>query len=383
MAQPEANSVHWQHVALEVERARARQSALLANVDDSLIDAVSLSSCDSLHDVVDADADAERNALSEAEADYLAAIDALDRTGQPELAGRTLGNLGLLRWWQGRNDDARRCYDDALQRLRAHGSMAFEAVVLGNRTILEVEAQRLPEAAAGYEQVLALHKAMGNVMFEGVVSGNLAEVWEQLGQHERAHQAYERSLHLHRLCGDTMSEGLVLGNLGQLLLEEGDVAASRDVLEHSAALLVDAPPLYAALASGVASLAAQADGDLAAARDHLLHAQPSLAQVGAAVVQRFVWARSACVWADLGQVAEAEAFLEQAEAADTSEPPGALEAARAHLARARGDDPRTHLDALRALAEGSAAGRDPRIAWRILSESQPVSAPRSSRAPEG
>ena len=69
MAQPEANSVHWQHVALEVERARARQSALLANVDDSLIDAVSLSSCDSLHDAVDADADAERNALSEAEAD--------------------------------------------------------------------------------------------------------------------------------------------------------------------------------------------------------------------------------------------------------------------------------------------------------------------------
>ena len=67
--------------------------------------------------------------------------------------------------------------------------------------------------------------------------------------------------------------------------------------------------------------------------------------------------------ADLGDVDRARTFLDRAEAVDSEEPRGVLEAARAHLARAAGDDPTPHLDALRAIVP--TADRDARVALQI------------------
>jgi len=142
------------------------------------------------------------------------------------------------------------------------------------------------------------------------------------------------------------------------------------VLDDAAAALADGPPLYATVAAAVASIPHHLRGDTASAATLLQRALDRLDEVGAPAMQRFVWARAAAVWADRGQIDEAARFLALAEGTEGDEPIGVLEAARAHVARARGLDATVPQRALQALADGAEA-RDARFALRVFTATAP------------
>jgi len=188
-------------------------------------------------------------------------------------------------------------------------------VTLGNTAVF---LGRPDDGMAHYLEALELHRRLGNRRSEGYVLGNIASIHTREGRSELAERARSEALAIHRATGNRRHEGILLRGVALTAVEAGRLEEGRSVLLDSRAQLVEA-------------------------RDALwiAHVDAALARV-----HRY-----------LGELSQADALLDEAEAA--YDRMGARDILcdawlqRVNLALARGHDPADWVARIEAAAEGA------------------------------
>ncbi len=155
---------------------------------------------------------------------------ALDRLNAPGVAddtsarGRCIGNLGALAHDEGDLTGAARLYRQAMALFEPSGEARRLAHVTGNLAVLEQELGRRSEALRLYERAIALLEPIRDARILAISLGNLGVLKLELGEAERAVALHERSLALLAGSGDARSHALCAGRLGSALAVLGRVA---------------------------------------------------------------------------------------------------------------------------------------------------------------
>jgi len=150
---------------------------------------------------------------------------ALKRTlDDREQIGRTLSNIGQVRWLQGRFIEALAAYDEALTIFDALGSPYLRAAAINGRSLVYDEIGDYRRSREGYERALALYTEAGEEESDGAsdARGNLGGVSLLLGRFDEAERHYTTSLAISEKLGDRQRTSLDLGNLGLCALGRGD-----------------------------------------------------------------------------------------------------------------------------------------------------------------
>jgi hypothetical protein len=111
-----------------------------------------------------------------------------------------LGNLGVVRHGEGRLEDARALFEQALALHRRTGDRAMEANNRVNLGSVLVAAGRLDEAEPHLREGLVLERAVGNRRFEGLALANLATAAHERRALRDARDLYQAALTVWREC---------------------------------------------------------------------------------------------------------------------------------------------------------------------------------------
>jgi ATP/maltotriose-dependent transcriptional regulator MalT len=173
----------------------------------------------------------------------------LDRPeGQP-LRARALALYGdgLLAFWQGAHEDARRRNEAALEAARATGdleALAFAHIGLGRVAFEDGDYARARDLAV---QARDYTRTLQPAMEQGALHGH-AQASRMLGDDDGAAASFEESLALNRRVGDEGMVAVELHNLGHVEIRRGNV----DVAERYFTELAEHPstddPYSAAMA---------------------------------------------------------------------------------------------------------------------------------------
>ena len=193
--------------------------------------------------------------------------------GLLKMQGNALCNMGLIHLYQSRLDEAERCYEHALNRIRSLDCPYLEARILTGLGGVRQTQQRMEEARTLFERSLTKHREMGSrlhvcrllldmgdlegtlgrhqvqmahfqealdlalelgsVWLEGVARGHLANSYRRLGQLEQAEACFQTALGIHRKVGNRRFEGIVVGNYGGLLWMTGRVEEATACYEEA------------------------------------------------------------------------------------------------------------------------------------------------------
>ena len=106
----------------------------------------------------------------------------------------------------------------------------------GNLGILHQQQGRMEEARSHYDQALAIHREVGNRRFEGLELGNLGNLHREQRRFQEAHAHYEQALAILREVGQRRFEGIVLRDLSDLFVQQGRINEARETLRAGEAL---------------------------------------------------------------------------------------------------------------------------------------------------
>ncbi|MBU0491100.1 MAG: tetratricopeptide repeat protein [Chloroflexi bacterium] len=211
----------------------------------------------------------------EAEADYGAALDLGERSGDAAAVARCQRALGILCrlrgdypaalawlapardtqaalgdqaglartvietgsvWWRlGEYDSARQELEAGLALARALADQSAAAQALNDLGNVAYH-QGDPAARAWFEASLALRRELGDQRGIAHALGNLGMVVDEQGDYAAARAWFEESLALFHQVGDQRGISLTLNNLGIVAHEQGDYAAARALYEESLTL---------------------------------------------------------------------------------------------------------------------------------------------------
>ena len=186
-------------------------------------------------------------------------------------------DLGVMHHGRRELDEARECYDQALERAREQGERRAEGLVIGNLGALSHDTGNFEEASRYYADALDVLREVGDVRHTGLFLTNLGVLDQEQGRSDRARKNYGRALTLLQQCGDYRYEAVCLGNLGVLEHDAGNLDAARGHHEYALALLHEVGPVRSEALSGArlgAVLAAQ--GELAEAEERFDAAERSV-----------------------------------------------------------------------------------------------------------
>ncbi|NUO53365.1 MAG: tetratricopeptide repeat protein, partial [Polyangiaceae bacterium] len=152
----------------------------------------------------------ERGRLEEAvgalDASARSFIDARSRfrhAGSVRMHGIALQNLGVVRLAQGRLEEARSIFEEALELHQMAHDPASAADNLLNTVSVHLALGRLDRAEDVTIRALEEERRLGNRRFEGLALGNLALIAHERGSWQVAFDRYQRTLTLFRETGDT------------------------------------------------------------------------------------------------------------------------------------------------------------------------------------
>jgi predicted negative regulator of RcsB-dependent stress response len=141
------------------------------------------------------------------------------------------GNLGIVHHWQDRDDEAKRCYRDALDIALEVGDRREEAVDRINLALLLLDEGALDEARAEFETALQIQRAAGHRQYVGNVLGSLASLELLEGNTAGARRRFEEVLSIFRELGHRRYECATHRYLGTVALEEGDLPRALECLQ--------------------------------------------------------------------------------------------------------------------------------------------------------
>ncbi|HYC91449.1 MAG TPA: protein kinase [Thermoanaerobaculia bacterium] len=270
-----------------------------------------------------------------AEASAREALQIARGLGDRELHARALSLLGHASWRMGRLDEARTQFDEGLRIAVALHDVRKQAQFHNNLGVL---ADSIPDPALAekhFTRAAALADRMNDRYLSATIVGNLAGVYAARGDFARAEEMTRRQIVLTREIGDTASSVYGLVNRGLYLWAQGKereaVAATREAA--AVAAQVGNPRVEAVILANL-GVAETKLGDLEAARAHNAAALQKLATLADPEVARDVHLALAYTAIRGGALAEAERWLDRAEAWRVSD---RCHLYRARLAYARGD----------------------------------------------
>jgi serine/threonine protein kinase/predicted ATPase len=302
--------------------------------------------------------DAPAGRTQRALADLAMCLEDARGRGDVHREGSTLLDEGVVHHLERAWDQARRCYESALDRLDAPGVLddpAARGRCIGNLGALAHDEGDLAGAARFYRQAMALFEPSGEVRRLAHVTGNLAVLEQELGRRAEARRLYERAIALLEPLRDARILAIALGNFGVLQLELGDAGRAVALHERSLALLAGSGDLRSrALCAGRLAAALAVLGRVAEAEVRLAEAERTAADVDRVLTEAIALTQG---FVDIALANEAmtDSRLETAAAA--------LAAARARMDRVakardgaaafcdRSDDIRSTLRILRPILE--------------------------------
>ncbi len=131
-----------------------------------------------------------------------------------QLEADILRNKGIVFSMKGELDQARICWEQALENYRSLNLRWGESATLSNLGILARYERDYAGSVAYFEQALEIRRLMGDRQGEGSFRLNLGAITMSLGQYEQARESFKRALILLRQVGNRNDEGLTLYNLG-------------------------------------------------------------------------------------------------------------------------------------------------------------------------
>jgi len=140
--------------------------------------------------------------------------------------------LGVVHWYQGQYEQARSCYETALQHYREVSYTRGEAQCLNNLGVL-VSDSNPDEGLNFHRQALAKYREIGNRSGEGSALSNIASLLVTRGELDTARTAYLQALELRRAAKDRWAETVVLSNLGEIARQQGRFEEARRCFEQS------------------------------------------------------------------------------------------------------------------------------------------------------
>jgi len=239
---------------------------------------------------------------------YSRALALARESGDRRREAKVLVRFGNALRLQGRMDDARRRFEDALA---IHDSLAepCPGSFLAELGIVHRQTGAMEEARAWYERALAVDREVGDRDAEGKVLNNLAILHAEQGRFDEARARFEESLAISRELGDRRQAGLVLANLGCLDLEQGRLGEAEEELLAALAIHRD---------TGERAEEGHALGNLGAVHHQHGRLDEARAVCGAALaIAREVGNRrdEGSVLAQLGRIEQEQGHLDRARAA--------------------------------------------------------------------
>jgi predicted ATPase len=135
----------------------------------------------------------------------------------PRSMGRCIGNLGALCHDEGDFPGAARWYRRAIELFERAGDARQRANCIGNLALLEQDLGHREAARELFELAVTLLESVGDARLLAITLGNSGVLEVELGRPEMAIERYERSLGLLAGSGDRRSEALGFGRLGAAL----------------------------------------------------------------------------------------------------------------------------------------------------------------------
>jgi DNA-binding winged helix-turn-helix (wHTH) protein/tetratricopeptide (TPR) repeat protein len=177
-----------------------------------------------------------RHDYAAAQADFVAALDIATERGKPGDRITVLTNLGLVHSRQGKVDDARRYYQQALEA-HAADDQAPSGFLLNNYAGLLLESGNYAAAHRYSQQAIESFRLFGQRRYEAPALNRLARILRHEGDLDGAVRRHEEALAIYRELGDTGGELSVLSALTAVYRAKGDFTRAR---QHAADVLARA-----------------------------------------------------------------------------------------------------------------------------------------------
>jgi tetratricopeptide (TPR) repeat protein len=159
---------------------------------------------------------------------------------RPELShqgsARFLVAAGDTALEEGRLDDARRRYEEALSLAERTPEKAEESLALNQLGVLDERQGALEDATNHYQRALELQQAAGAGPGEALIRTNLAGVWSARGRTKEAEEEIARAIALSRPDDDPANAAATRQRRAQILERAGRHAEAAADLEQAAVL---------------------------------------------------------------------------------------------------------------------------------------------------
>ena len=135
--------------------------------------------------------------------------------------GRTLNNLGVRLYYEGRWDEAVAAYRNGREALERAGDVVGEATLASNEGEVLSDQGRFEDAHELFRHFMRVSKAAGYVLGEGAALNNLARLEARAGRFEQAHTLFDEAYTLFERIGSARFELEALARQSECLVFEG------------------------------------------------------------------------------------------------------------------------------------------------------------------
>jgi predicted ATPase/class 3 adenylate cyclase len=158
---------------------------------------------------------------------------------EAQALAQVLNGLGTVHRQQGQFDEAWACYERALALNRMTGNRAGEARALNNLGVTAYYRRHFGEALTHHEQALEIRRAIGDRAGEGESLNNLAMTVRQMGDYGQVKRYLLAALTIQQATGNRWEEGNIWNELGVMYQEMGDLSTARTCLRRGLKLSQD------------------------------------------------------------------------------------------------------------------------------------------------
>ena len=147
--------------------------------------------------------------------------------------------LAELHQKQGKYQEAKKCYEEALSITKDTGDREGEAVSNGKLGFVCHHLGEYAKAKKYHEKALAFTKEIGDRGYEASCYINLGNVFQSLGGKEKAKQYYEKALAIATDIGNREKEASCYRNLGSVSGSLGDYTKAKEYCEKALAIATE------------------------------------------------------------------------------------------------------------------------------------------------
>jgi CHAT domain-containing protein/tetratricopeptide (TPR) repeat protein len=150
--------------------------------------------------------------------------------------GKTLSNIGLVYWEQGRYPEAIDAFTESIAIAREMNNVQLEASALNNLSLVYDEKGDYRLSLEQYKKALELHRSVKYEPGESDTLGNIGGVYLSLGRFSEAESHYRQALEISRRLELKPSETQDLGNIAQCQLGQGKIKDSITSFDQAIAI---------------------------------------------------------------------------------------------------------------------------------------------------